>query len=287
MTITFEPTGAALGARVHGVSLAETPDAATVEAVEAGLERYGVLICPDQDITPGQQVAFSAALGPLIPTNNLDARLDGHPEIFVVGKVGEKIVSFAPKDDPADLEWHADHMHLEETARASMLYARIVPPEGGDTLFSCMYAAHDALSPEERAAFAELRAIHSVSGLRRFLATAGEAETAEGRYASDLELAVRWPLVRHHPRSGRPSLYFGSKVTIGIEGWSEADARALIGRLARAAARPERIYRHVWSVGDAVLWDNRRTLHAATPADLRRYDRVMHRTTFKETAPIR
>lgn len=286
MTIRFEPTGAALGARVHGVGLDSPPDATAAGILDEALERYGVLIFPGQDITPAEQVAFSAALGPLVPTHHVDARLDGYPEIFVVGKVGETIVSFAPKHEPDDLEWHADHMHHEVTARASLLYARAVPPVGGDTLFSCMYAAYDALSEADKAAFAELRAIHSVSGLRRFLMTAGEARSAESRYATDLELAVRWPLVRHHPVTGRPSLYFGSKVTIGIEGWPEADARALVDRLSREIAAPEFVYRHRWQVGDAVLWDNRRTLHAATPADLSRYARLMHRTTLEETLPI-
>lgn len=286
MKLTIIPTDAALGARVAGVGLKYPPDPVTLEALEVALERFGVLIFPGQAIEPAEQVAFSKAFGPLVPTNNVDARLEEHPEIFVVGNAGGKIVSFAPIDDPNDLEWHADHMHLEHPARASMLYARTVPPEGGDTLFSCMYATYEALNAADREALERLTAIHSVSGLRRFLKEAGESESAEGRYASDTDLKVRWPLVRHHPTTGRPSLYFGSKVTIGIEGWDDAEARSLIGRLTALAAAPERVYRHVWRQGDAVLWDNRRVLHAATPVDLHRYERVMHRTTFVETEPI-
>ena len=231
-------------------------------------------------------MAFSAALGPLEPTGNIDARLDGHPKIFVVGNTSARPVTFAPQFGSEDLEWHTDHIHRDVPARASMLYAMEIPPEGGDTLFACMYRAYDALSPEDQTAYEGLNAIHSVSGLRAYLQQqSGDKPYDAGRQAP-MPDAVSWPLVRRHPVTGRKALYFGAKVTVGIEGMQQEEALMFVANLSAHATRPERVYRHVWRVGDAVLWDNRRTLHAATPFDLGRYRRLMHRTTLREIYPV-
>jgi alpha-ketoglutarate-dependent taurine dioxygenase len=97
---------------------------------------------------------------------------------------------------------------------------------------------------------------------------------------------MKYPLVRSHPRTGRRALYFGSKVTIGIEGWPEDRARAYLAALEAKATAPVQRYAHKWAVGDAVLWDNRRVLHAGTPFDNARYRRCMHRTTWREDQPV-
>ncbi len=266
--------------------MGRVPDPDIIESIETALEQYGVLIFPGQDITPAQQTAFSAALAPLEMTANIDARLDGQPEIFVVGNTGAKPVTFAPKFGNDDLEWHTDHIHRPEPARASLLYAKEIPAEGGDTLFACMYSAYDDLAAEQKAQYGSLTAIHSVAGLRNYLREQSEEEDYDPGRQADMPESVSWPLVRHHPRTGRPALYFGAKVTIGIEGWAEETGLAFIRDLSSHATRPEFVYRHVWRHHDAVLWDNRRVLHAATPFDMTRNKRLMHRTTLRETEPV-
>ena len=156
------PFDTVIGAEVRGVALDHPPARPVIDAIEAALERHGVLVFRDQHITPAQQVAFSQAFAELEQTARVDARLPDHPEIFVVGNTGKRIVSFAPADGSNDLEWHADHMHLQVPARASMLYCVECPPTGGDTLFACMYAAYDALAPSEQAEADNLTAEHSV-----------------------------------------------------------------------------------------------------------------------------
>ena len=94
------------------------------------------------------------------------------------------------------------------------------------------------------------------------------------------------PLVRRHPLSGRKGLYFGSHVAIGIVGWPDDRARALIAELTAQACQAAFQYRHHWRRGDALFWDNRRLLHAGTPYDTAGDRRLMHRTTLIETAPI-
>ena len=286
MGVEILPSHGVIGARVFGVDLSELPTQDLIDRIEAALERYGVLVFPDQDITPAQQVAFSRAFAELEETARTEARHPDHPEIFIVGNTGEKIVSFAPADGSDDLEWHADHMHLEVPARASMLYCLETPPRGGDTLFACMYSGFDALGPDQQHEAESLIACHSVAGLRAFLKEKGQPGTADQDYAVDDTLVVKWPLVRRHPRTERKALYFGSKVTIGIDGWDETRARPYLNALEKMATAPSLRYRHVWSVGDAVLWDNRRVLHAGTPFETGMYRRCMHRTTWREDQPI-
>ena len=139
--IEYQPTDAVIGAIVTGISLAVNPDNSTIDSIETALEKHGVLIFRDQQIIPEQQVAFSSAFADLELTEVENARLQGVGEIFVVGNAGNGLVSFSPKDESLDLDWHTDHIHREIAARASMLYALEVPNKGGDTLFSCMYYA--------------------------------------------------------------------------------------------------------------------------------------------------
>ena len=283
----FEATtsGHVIGAKISGVSLAAAPDPETLEDLESALERFGVLIFPEQDITPDQQVAFSRALAPLEKTQRLDARLESHPEIFVVGNTREKLVTFAPAEPGGELEWHTDHIHLQVPARASLLYALEVPPEGGDTLFSCLYSAYDDLDAETRELCDELQVVNSVSGLNAYLKRASDEGAAEGNYGTEPDHVI-WPLVRHHPLTGRKGLYFGAQVSIGIVGWPEAKAREFIRDLTAHSTQEKYLYRHLWQQGDAVLWDNRRVLHAGTTYDVKRHRRLLHRTTLRETEPV-
>ena len=284
--ITFEPTDSVIGASVDGCDLSLIPDEQQIEAIETALEKYGVLIFKDQQLSPAQQIAFSEAFATLEQTARVSARMEGYPEIFVVGNVDGQVVSFAPADGSNELEWHSDHMHLEVPARASLLYCLETPPSGGQTLFACMYSAYDGLCKDEKTEADELIALHSVSGLQSFLRAKGARGAADGNYSSPEALVVRWPLVRHHPLSGRKSLYFGSKVTVGIEGWSDAKAREYLTELEiKATAMPLR-YAHQWQSGDAVLWDNRRVLHAGTAYDMNAFSRRMHRTTWREECPV-
>lgn len=277
-----------IGAVVRGVSLAQVPEGERLECIEDALEAHGVLVFPDQAaVTPAQQVAFSRALGPLAVVDQPHALLPGQPEVFVVGNTGEKPVVFAPPEPGGALEWHSDHIHLAVPARASLLLARQVPAAGGDTLFACMYSAYDALDAAARAHCDGLEAINSVTGLRDYLSGQGHKGVHRTGPGEAADPPAVWPLVRAHPRSGRKALYFGNQVTVGIVGWPDEAARAFIADLTEKACRPAFRYRHRWRTGDAVLWDNRRVLHAGTPYDLGRERRELHRTTIQETAPIR
>jgi taurine dioxygenase len=280
--LDVRPCDAALGAVIENVRLDRRPDADLVSAVEDALETYGVLIFRDQNLTPADQIAWSGRFGPLA-TQQSDAQMPEYPQVLVVGNTTDPPIIFSPTTANGELEWHADHMHLDVSARASLLYAKAIPSKGGDTLFACMYSAYDALTYEQQEAYGRLCVRHSATGLRSYLHAQGHSVTAT---QPDLDSGVEVPLIRRHPRSGRRSLYFGSHISVGILGWSDADAKTLIRELTDHACRPAFQYRHQWRVGDAVLWDNRRLLHAGTPYDTTTETRLMYRTTFDETEPI-
>lgn len=283
--IKLEVKDAVIGATVCGISLTVPPDAQTIDEIETALEKYGVLVFPDQDITPQQLIDFSAVFGPLELTELEKARMDGYEEIFVVGNVGKGLVSFSPENDEQELEWHTDHIHHKVAARASLLYAKEVPEIGGDTLFSCMYHAYDTLTVEQKSDYCKIEAIHSASGLEHFLARQNLGGTNSSLPERNHQQVVR-PLVREHPRTGRRALYFGNQVTIGLVDKDPAEAREFIKSLTKHACQPDFQYRHKWSAGDAVLWDNRRVLHAGTAYDVVNERRLMYRTTLRETATI-
>ena len=275
------PGQSAIGADVQGVSLACEPGEQTREQIEDALERYGVLVFRNQQLTPAQLVNFSRAFADLELTELTHAQLPGHREIFVVGNTGRELVTFSPAEPDGELEWHTDHIHRTVPARASLLYALEVPASGGDTLFACMYSAFDALSAEQQEKYCTYLVETSARGLEQYLARQGhqefDPEMSQRNFAS-----VMRPLVREHPRSGRRALYFGNQVSLRIDGWTESDTRGFIQHLTEHACSEAFRYRHRWNVGDAVLWDNRRVLHAGTPYDTQSARRRLYRTTWRE-----
>ena len=279
------PLDSPIGAKVTGVNLTEIPEPSLVDALELALEQFGVLIFESQQITPLQQIEFSRALGELETGNTVSVSPDDFPELAEVGNQGRRPVSFAPVKPDGELEWHTDHIQHKVPSKSTLLYAKEVPPEGGDTLFACMYAAYDALNEKEQSHCDQAIALHSASGLRRYLARQGEFDIKQFE-ARDDKNPTRWPLVRRHPLTGRKALYFAAAVTVGIEGWPEAEALAFIQKLTTHATQTPFVYRHQWEVNQPVLWDNRRVLHTGTWYDKNRYRRYLLRTMMRENLEV-
>jgi alpha-ketoglutarate-dependent 2,4-dichlorophenoxyacetate dioxygenase len=156
---------------------------------------------------------------------------------------------------------------------ASLLSAREVPPEGGETQYASMRVAYDLLSAEKRRLLEGQVAIHSFTYSRGLISDG----LFEPEHAAQVP-PVRQALVRANPANGRKAFYVGSHAC-EILGMPTDEARALIHQLVAAATRPELVYTHRWQVGDLVMWDNRCMLHRGRPWDEGRYRRVMHRTT--------
>ena len=149
-----------------------------------------------------------------------------------------------------------------------------------------MYHAYDALSDDEKQVYSQLNTINSASGLEHYLEKQNLSNTNSSLRGRKYRETIR-PLVRSHPETGRRALYFGNQITVGIVGWNEEDSKIFISKLTGHACQARFQYRHKWEAGDAVLWDNRRVLHAGTPYDVKNTRRLMYRTTFREIEPIK
>ncbi len=272
---------------VSGVDLRErlTPEEAA--AIEAGMDRYAVLVFHDQQITDEQQLAFSRNFG------EIERAVGGH-----IMKDNERRLSF----DMADISnldkdnkllarddrrrmfnlgnelWHSDSSYRAIPAKFSLLSARAIPSTGGNTEFADMRAAYDALDERTKGEIEDLVTEHSLMYSRGTLGFSEFSEEERKTFAP-----VRQRLVRTHPASKRKSLFLASHAGT-IVGWPMPEARAFLRDLTEHATQRQFVHAHQWRRHDLVIWDNRATMHRA-----RRYDhtqiRDMRRTTIAGSEP--
>jgi taurine dioxygenase len=281
MPVEVIPTGAALGAEIRGVDLAQPLDDADFAAIERAYNEHGVVFFRDQHITPRQQVAFSRRFGE-IEFNIFGERwsVPDCPEIVVVSNLTENGKPIGIRR--AGENWHSDMCYTARPPRGTMLHAREIPDlyglPLGDTEFASAAAAYDALPDTMKQRIAGRRAVFDFAGRKRaFPPTQAEI---------DRNPPVKHPIVRTHPYTGRKCLYVMRDDCTGIEGMDTEEAEALVCALADHIVKPAFIYRHQWRVGDLLMWDNCTVQHRA----VQDYDlpqrRLMHRTTMGGSAPV-
>lgn len=288
MEFHLEPVSDDFVAKISGIDLKQPLSDAEVEAIESAITRYAVLVFPDQPMTGEQQLAFSAKFGPpdrglaklsgSMPTRLGNRDLADISNVDQSGQVARRdhrsIVS-----NMANQLWHSDSSFQKPPARYSLLSGVVCPRDGGDTEFADMRAAYDRLDPDLRAQVEELVGEHYV--LHSRIALGDEVWTAEQRAMIP---PVQWPLVRTHPGSGRKSLFIGAHVT-HIVGMTVAEGRVLLNELLEDATDKAFTYRHRWTQGDAVMWDNRAVLHRGRRFDVTQR-REMRRSTTEDTAQL-
>jgi alpha-ketoglutarate-dependent taurine dioxygenase len=277
MALDIRPLTDSVGAEVVGATpeeLLEAPDAP--EQVLAALDANGALVFRELGLDDAQQVAFSSRLG---RCEILPRATGEHPEIFRV--------SLDPAKTPSaeylkgTFVWHIDGMTEDIPIMATILSAHAVADEGGETEFASTYTAYDDLTDDEKERFESVRVIHTI-----------EASQRTHNPNPSPEQVAMWrkrppkihPLIWTHD-SGRKSLVLGA-TTEGVEGMEPDEGRAFLDDLLDRATRPERVYRHEWSVGDLVIWDNTGVLHRACPYEPTS-PRDMHRTTLHGHEPVK
>ena len=289
MSITVTPTHPEFVAEISGVDLARPLQPADRDAIEDVINRYAIVVFHDQTLTDHQQIDFARHFGPIqssaqkarhtaikhrIASNDIAdiSNLDGD------GKVLEP-------DSKRRLDWLANRLwHTDASFRAvpgalSMLYAHVVPDEGGETEFADCRAAYDALPDALRAEAEQRFAEHWVHHSRSTLGWEPSDEEIHGSMPP-----VRWPLVRVHSGSGREVLYMGAHARRVI-GMPLPAGRILLRDLVEHATQPAFVYRHAWRSGDLVLWDNRAVMHRGCRYDLS-HVRDMRRTTVLDLQSI-
>jgi len=177
--------------------------------------------------------------------------------------------------------WHTDSSFREVPSMGSILHGIEVPPEGGDTLFTNMYAVYEALPDAVRQRIRGLRVVHSHD---QVLSHDQKLKARSEDYAR--LPSVHHPLVRRHPVTGRFSLFLSPHTMERIEGLTENASRTMLDELIAFATQDRFVYRHQWRKHDVILWDNRCTMHAVMPYDAANHRRVMHRTTIVGDGPV-
>lgn len=263
-------------AEVTDVDLARLDDRTFAEVRKAHLE-HGVVVFRDQELTPEQHIAFSARFGPLQVHPMMQFNLEGAPEILMVSS--DRHPDGRPKGiADAGRYWHTDMSYMPEPALGSLLYARAIPDEGGDTMFCDMTAACRDLPSDKRKVLLEAKAIHHFASRWARESKAG-MRPRQTKEEQDRNPPVEHPMIRTHPDTGEPAIYAGGFV-VSIKNAPEE----LLSWVNEWVAQPKYVYRHKWRLHDLVFWDNRRVMHHATsyPETQRRH---MHRTTVKGSAP--
>ncbi len=275
------PIGDGFAAEVSGIDTTKPLSNSAIAAIEAGMDRYAVLVFRDQALTDDAQRDFTRRFGPLesasgghvtasadrrLPLDMQDAsNLDQHQRPLArddrrrMFNLGNRL-------------WHSDSSFRPVTARYSLLSGRIVVTEGGRTEFADMRAAYDALDNETKADVEELVCEHSLMFSRGVLGFTALSAAEQAMFEP-----VRHRLVRVHPVTGRKSLFLSAHGGT-IEGWPVPEARAFLRDLTEHATQRRFVYSHAWRTNDLVMWDNRTTMHRVTRFDETRI-RDMRRTT--------
>lgn len=277
MTLEIEPLRPDFAARITGVDLVRALDADRFARLRRALDDHGVLVLPGQPMDDEQQMAFSRWWGPMEPTRGVNPA-SGTP---FARQSNLDIASggiIAPDDrrmayQTGNYQWHADSTFKPVPSLCSILTAREVPPEGGNTEFVSTRAAFEALPAELAGTVRDLVVEHDFSVSRGRVGFTFTPEEAA------LYPPVHHPLVQTNPATGRCSLLIGAHAS-RIVGWPREEGEALLEDLLARATQPAAVYSHRWHAGDVVIWDNRQVLHRATAYDSRRHRRLMQRTTI-------
>ena len=286
MAITACPVTPAFAAEIGDVDLSRQIDPTDLAAIKDAFTKYAVLIFPDQHLSQDQHLDFAGHFGPLetsIAVYRKDAQLRVRQEFADVSNLNHNNEVWG-KDSRQRLFqlgnrlWHTDSSFKQLPARASLLYARLIPSIGGHTEFADERAAYDALPEAAKRRLDGLVAEHSIFNSRARLGFSNFSDE-ERREMPPVPQVV----VRTIPESGRKSLYLASHAG-RIFGMSEHDGRALIDELVAHATQRQFVYTHRWRVHDLVIWDNRCTMHRGTDFDDLRWKRDMQRATVSDVA---
>ena len=278
--VQVTPHAHQFGACLRGIDLSQPLAEDTLDFVRQCWLRYQVIYFPEQPLNIAQLERFSRQLGPL-GVDPFVEPMRKHPHVLEVKRhASEAVVPFGSS-------WHSDWSFQAKPPAATLLFAKIVPPKGGDTHFSDGFRAYDLLPTSLQDSLEGMRAIHSarrpysMEGYRR---SGGPLRSMVINPSEDAWDTQTHPLIRTHPESGRRALWLNAAYTIAIEGLSEAESDHLLKKLLSHMLQPKFIYPHRWQTNMLTIWDNRSVQHCAQDG-YRGFERVMYRTTTVGDTP--
>jgi alpha-ketoglutarate-dependent 2,4-dichlorophenoxyacetate dioxygenase len=280
----INPLHPRFAAEIIGLDISAPVTPEIVEFVENAMAKYAVCVVRNASLNDQDQIRFSRAFGEIeMPPGAEASRRPGvAPELFDVtnlGADGEIVPSMMPARTQEILEgFHTDSPFNTLPTKWSLLLGHVVPPEGANTNYIDTRAVYEDLPQAMKDRIEHLVAVHDLFGAFEHRGVKFGTDEMRKQF-----LSVAHPLVRTSA-SGRKALYIGWHA-VGIEGMSDEEGRALIDELYAFATQDKYIYSHKWRQGDLVIWDNRCTMHAATPYERSRYKRDCRRTTLYEFKP--
>lgn len=270
------PLTPTIGALIEGVDLARPVSDDLLHAIRQAFLKHQVVFFEDQHITPVQHRDFAARFGAL-HTHPLYPGVPEAPELFILDN---------HKDNPTDNDsWHSDVTFIETPPMASILYAKLLPPSGGDTIWSNSKAAYEALSPAFREFLSGLDAVHDFArGFpTRGIVAKGAGEDKHAKAAAE-HPPVLHPVIRTHPETGEDGLFVNFGFTDRIKGLRRKESDAILNMLFEHIQKPEFLVRWRWSPNAVAFWDNRVTQHYAVN-DYLPHRRIMNRATVLGDRP--
>jgi taurine dioxygenase len=271
------PLSIHIGAEIRGIDLHTALDADTIKQIHQAWLDHSVLLFRNQSFSQEDLLRVTGYFGELAPlTRPAKFFPKGYarllPNIMMISNIRENGETIGALPD-GEMQFHHDQIHSEVPHNGTLLYSLEVPSYGGDTLFASGYAAYDTLDPATKSQLAGRRAFHHYNY--------GSTVRGDSRGVEAFSQAAH-PVLRTHDETGRKAIYVNRLMTMRIENLPEAESDALLQALFDHSEKPEFIYRHVWRVGDLIVWDNRCSMHARDdfPSDQRR---LMLRTTVKGT----
>ena len=271
-TITVTPLGFAAGAQVTGVDLGAPLGELQQRQINKAWLEHIVLVFPGQDLTPEQQLAFARRFGQL-DQHDSQAPSTLHAEHREILVLSNKVVNGKKSGTyNSGRNWHTDLSYTTRPAKGAIMHCKEKPPVGGDTMWANLYLALETLSPTIRRLINDLEAVHDVT-LVRGIEQRDPTVVAEMKRRNP---PVIHPVVRTHPETGRKSLLVNQRIRRFV-GMSDEESQSLLAMLNAHATSPEFVYRHRWSLGDVVMWDNRCSCHVA----LGDFDQTKPRVMFR------
>ena len=282
MKLSARPLHPLFGVEIEGVQVCEPIDDGTFPQIREAFETHSLLLFRDQRLTDDGHLAFSRRFGPL------EATVKGNPaagsNFARQSNLDIESGQVIPEGDPrltylkAARLWHTDSSFKPIPSLCSLLAGHICPPEGANTEFAACRAAHDDLPRSTQELLWSLRAVHtqmhSLSQVDPSIIT--DAMRAE-------MTPVEQPMVRVNPVNRRRAVYVGAHVR-RVVGLPEDEGVSLIREMNTHATQERYVYSHEWRAGDLIVWDNRATLHRATPYDAAKYKRLLQRATVAGNA---
>ena len=267
------PQSSVIGAEIRGLDLSAGLDDDSFAQLNQAFLDHQVLLFREQKLSAQQYNDFARRFGSL--KDYLFAEgMEGFPYITEIVKTETETESFGSF-------WHSDSAYTECPPKITMLYAREVPPRGGDTLFADMYALYDDLSTGLKSTLGSLRAVNSASVVPR---DEDIYQVVKSKNSAKSNQFAIHPVIRCHDETGRKAVYVNGIHTLSFEGLTRAESLPLLEYLYRKVPRPEYSFRLRWQADTLAMWDNRCTQHYALN-DYHGYRRVMHRIIVEGPVP--